>query len=121
MSGDWLPKGSLLGELELLEIYDWYDGPTMFSVKNDRDVLFFVFWADSSENIDAWLYAPISPERLRDLESCVIDVRSALENPEGGIVYRLVTDGTRVVSYSCLEASEISKELPPPEEKLIYH
>ena len=75
-----------LGRLEIVEIYDYYDQPILFSCKNAAGHLYLVVAADENDQHEIWLYAGVSTERLNLVRSGAIDLHDAFAKPEGGFL-----------------------------------
>lgn len=115
-----LPVGTSLGQLQLLETYDYYDGPRLFSARNVVGTTFFVLWADVTQDEDIWLYAPVSTERLADLREGVLSIREAFTHAEDRVVYRVhQSKTTGAARVDPLAASEIPMDCLPPERDAI--
>lgn len=86
-----LPESTMLGKLEIIEVYDFYDKPALFSCKNRSGQIFIVLWIDSSEESDVWLYAPLSLDIFKDLREGKTELRNIFVNSEDAFVYKVVT------------------------------
>jgi hypothetical protein len=86
-----LPESTMLGKLEMIEVYDFYDKPTLFSCKNQSGQIFIVLWVDSSEVSDIWLYASVSSDRFKDTKKGKIELRDIFVNSEDAFVYKVIT------------------------------
>jgi DNA-binding protein HU-beta len=95
-----LPDSINLDELKLLEVYEEYDGPRLFSCMNADGQLFLSLWVDDESDKDIWLYLPISKQRLKDIKSNKIDLREAFLNAEGGHEYLVITPFFKGEAYS---------------------
>ena len=71
-----------LGELEIVEIYDYYNVPILFSCRNSVSHLYIVIFADHSPEYETWLYAEVSLTRLNLIRSGVVDLHDAFSKPE---------------------------------------
>ena len=115
-----LPQSTSLGRLQLLETYDYYDGPRLFSARNAVGTTFFVLWADTTTEEDTWLYAPVSMERLADLREGALTIRDGFLRPEDGVVYKVQqakqTGASRV---DPIGVTEIPLDCLPPEDDSI--
>ena len=80
-----------LGDLNIVETFIYYDRPRLFVARGEAGALYLVVWLEELDHADEWLYAPISPRRLKSLRARELTVRKAFEDAEGGIVYRVVT------------------------------
>jgi hypothetical protein len=86
-----LPERTVLGQLEIIEVYDFYDQPALFSCKNKSGQIFIVVWVDSSEVADLWLYASVSSSRFQDARRGLIELRDIFTNSEDSFVYQVET------------------------------
>lgn len=64
-----LPKDTFLGRLSFFEIYDDFFGPKCFSVKDELERLYLVYWSGDYDDglTSKWLYMPVSPKILDEL------------------------------------------------------
>lgn len=81
-----LPQSPNLGNLEIVEIYVYYDQPCLFSCRNEIGQIFLAVWVDETEVDDLWLYVRISGQRLQSIRSGKIDLRDAFLKSENGFV-----------------------------------
>ncbi|ASI93575.1 DUF6575 domain-containing protein [Vibrio rotiferianus] len=69
-----LPKDTFLGRLSFFEIYDDFFGPKCFSVKDELERLYLVYWSGDYNNgqTSKWVYMPTSQNILDALlrEEC---------------------------------------------------
>ncbi len=75
---------SPLGRLAIIEVYEEDDEPLLYSARNDRGDTFLVVLAHDSRAEQVWHFAFVSPRRLRDIRSAVVDLRDAFLLVEGG-------------------------------------
>lgn len=122
MASNLLPQGTVLGKLEILEIYESYDKPCLFSCRNVAGQIFLAVWISEDLDSDTWLYAPISLERLQIVAAGGIDLKSAFLEAEDGFVFEAVIahyDGsTGIIKISCDNLDE--DKLPLSGEFLNY-
>jgi hypothetical protein len=64
-----LPKDTILGRLKIFEIYDEFYGPKCFSVRDDLQHLYLVYWSGDYDNgtCTKWVYMPVSTKILDEL------------------------------------------------------
>ncbi|MCU8073830.1 DUF6575 domain-containing protein [Shewanella sp. SM29] len=64
-----LPKDTFLGRLSFFEIYDDFFGPKCFSVRDDLQQLYLVYWSGDYDEgtVTKWLYMPVSQRILDEL------------------------------------------------------
>ena len=126
-----IPKKTYLGKLELFEIYDDFDGPKCFSVKNNINQTFLVYWGgdfwEVEEPVSKWLYSPISHKRLDDLRRQQFSILDVYLKPEL-CVYNVEIS---LADESCLvdmltEKQVLASNIPPdtfylePDEIVIF-
>ena len=87
---DDLLNNSTLGRLEILETFEYYDQPVLFSCKNVAGHLYLVVAADENDQNETWLYAGVSEERLNLIRSGAIDLHDAFADPEDGLLVRVI-------------------------------
>jgi hypothetical protein len=87
-----LPSQTILGELEITEVFHFYDFPRLFSCKNRSGLTYIVLSTfDDGEKLD-WLYLPVSVDRLASIVDRAFDLRAAFLNPEDGYLFTVTTD-----------------------------
>ncbi|MCT7964002.1 hypothetical protein NG791_25325 [Laspinema sp. D1] len=115
-----LPQFTHLGNLEIFEIYGYYDKPYFFSCQNRAEHTFLAIWIDETSDFDRWLYAPISLGRLDALKSGVIDLRSAFSKAENGFVFDVkVFYEDRYSNIETLACIELTDDLLPVEGEFL--
>lgn len=73
---------SNIGKFELLEIYEYYDGPIIFSCKNASGNFFFASAVDEDKGKKRWLFLPVSPFRLKQILTGCVSIKSAFIKTE---------------------------------------
>ncbi|QSJ17567.1 hypothetical protein JYQ62_01420 [Nostoc sp. UHCC 0702] len=84
-----LPERTILGNLEIIEVYDFYDKPVLFSCKNKSGLIYIVLCVDSSDFVEIWLYAPISSLRFKSAVQGGVELRDIFINAEDAFVYQV--------------------------------
>ena len=110
-----------LGRLEILETFEYYDQPVLFSCKNAAGHLYLVVAADETNENETWLYAGVSEERLNLIRSGAIDLHDAFADPEDGfLVQAIVTyDDQSEIQIDSIPPNQISNDMfPEPGERL---
>lgn len=75
---------SLLGMLDIVETYEYYDRPVLFSCRNQVGSLFLTVWIGEDDGgSETWLFAPISQRRFEHIRSGAIDLQTAFTKVEG--------------------------------------
>ena len=104
-----------LGQLEVIEVYTYYDEPVLFAARNERDGLFLAALSKDTNEDRIWTYAPMSERRFQEVRSGGIDLNQAFKEVEGGFLY-LVTLPKREASQGSgkwVIASQLAEdELP---------
>ena len=110
-----------MGRLRLLEVYDFYDGPRLFSVVSVTGALYLGFWADETAGGDEWLYVPVSARRLDEVVEGVLALRDAFLEPEDGVLFSVtMPDGGNTSALATLlSPGKVDPEsLPPAGDRL---
>ena len=81
------PNLRLFGQLELLEVYDFYDAPVLVSCRTPTGAIYLAVAVRGSEHSEEWLYVSLSQERFADVRSGVIDLHIAFSQPEDGVTF----------------------------------
>ncbi|AUW09012.1 DUF6575 domain-containing protein [Klebsiella michiganensis] len=112
-------KDSVFGELKYENVYEFFEGPKFFSVTNEINSLFVVYWLGDFDDFEKWIIIPISAERLESLERKRIDIRSVLMHQEQKKYYQLdiFYEDERVVALA-LDSSAVSNNMTLPQSGL---
>lgn len=81
---------SLLGKLRIINIYEDYDGPRLFSAENEIGTTFFVYWTDSTDSADEWYLIPVSKTKLAYFEKGQFDILNMLTKQEQATFFKAV-------------------------------
>ncbi len=112
MSG-WLPDGTNLGPLNLVETFVFFDSPRLFSCISATGQNYIGVWVDESDEREIYLLLPVSPERLKAIRSGIISLRVAIENSESGGVYLVPLFGEDVPFAQWESLGEIPESFLP--------
>jgi hypothetical protein len=112
-----LPRDSKLGHLTIVEVFEFYDGPKLFSARNRTGTLYLVFWADQDEEADHWFYVPVSEGRLESVKEGDLSLREAITQPEDGLIYQasVSRQSARAPIVREISPGEIDESCLPPE------
>ena len=114
----YLPQLTHLGKLELIEVYEFYDQPILFSCRNASDAIFMGVFADEDDDFETWLYVGVSPHRFNQIRSGAIDLHDAFSEVEDGIIFQIKVpyDGQMPASMPISAAQIPDNMLPLPGE-----
>lgn len=119
-----LPERTILGQLEIIEVYDFYDKPVLFSCKNKSGLIFIVLSVDSSDSAEIWLYSPVSSSRFQSLVQGRVELRDIFIDTEDAFVYQVEVpyeDGRNAI-VKTVNGNEIPDEyLPGLGQKLMKY
>lgn len=116
-----VPENTILGKLEIIEVYEFYDEPLLFACRNASDATFIAVLADEDDESNRWLYAAVSKRRLELIRSGAIDLHSAFSNTEDGFVFlvNIPIKGEEPVSVNVQNSATIGEDLLPlPDTRL---
>lgn len=118
-----LPERTMLGQLEIIKVYDFYDKPVLFSCKNKSGLIFIVICVDSSDFAEIWLYAPMSSSRFQSIVQGRVELRDIFIEPEDGFVYQVeipYEDEVNVI-VKTVDCNEIPDEYLPELGQVIQY
>ena len=117
-----LPQSPPLVNLEIVEVYEYYDVPCLFSCRNTSGQIFLAVWIDEKPDFKTWLYVPMSQRRLENVRSGKIDLYDAFKNSEDNFVYKAIIpcDGSHDKIEAILSENLIDDWLPIPDEFLNF-
>lgn len=79
----------VLGNIQIIEIYEYYDEPCLFACKNASGQIFLAVWIEQMEDYNTWLYAPVSLQKFKRIRAGDIDLKNAFLNSEDGFVHKV--------------------------------
>ena len=118
---DDLLNNRVLGRLEILETFEYYDQPVLFSCKNAAGHLHLVVAADENDQNETWLYAGVSEERLNLIRSGAIDLHDAFADPEDGFLVQAIVpyDNQTEIQIDSIPPNQVPEDMfPVPGERL---
>ncbi|MBZ0304103.1 MAG: hypothetical protein K8J31_30485 [Anaerolineae bacterium] len=116
-----LPTNTLLGKLEILEIYEYFDEPLLFVCQNASAQLYLAVLEDEDDDSKTWLYAGLSPTRLQQVRSGGVDLYNAFRHAEDGFVFvvKIYDDDHKLPELSLLSTEDLrDDQLPELSEAL---
>ncbi len=107
-----LPTDSFLGNLELLEVYVFYDCPKLFACQNLSGQIFLAVWIDETDDADIWLYVSMSPNRFKAIHSGYLDLHDAYAKAEDRWVHKVTTyhddKASQIEPFRCERGQRLS-------------
>ena len=85
------PVDTMLGELEMITEYEYYDCPRLFTCKNQIEKLYIGLSVEDNDDNQVWLYAALTPNRLAKAEKGEIDLRDVFLEAEEKFVLEVTT------------------------------
>lgn len=102
---DDLPRNTVLGELRLADVLEYYDFPRLFTCKNTTGQAYVAVSTFDDDSEQHWVYLPISSLRLGVVLAGGMALRQAFRNPEGGFL-------AKVTVFLDARAPEVTFVLP---------
>lgn len=122
---DILPKATILGVLRLIDVYEYYDFPSLFLCRNASGLNYLALSVDEDESGESltWLYLPVSGDRLKRICTGTISLHNAFKNAEDEFVFKVNTFWSKQRDTAeQVVCQDIDEEfLPAPEIKLSVH
>lgn len=105
-----------LGELEIVEIYDYFNVPILFSCRNSASHLYIVIFADHLSEYEMWLYAEVSLTRLNLIRSGVVDLHDAFSKPEMGRLLKAMIPHSNSTEFNSeyITPDQLHSDVFPP-------
>ena len=109
-----------LGTLEIVEIYDYYNGPLLFSCKDSESELYIVIFADYLPEHEMWLYAAVSHVRLNQIVSGIVNLHDAFFKPETGRLLKAMIPHKNSGEFHSeyVVPSQLDADVFPPKRKM---
>ena len=104
-----------LGKLEIIEVYEYYDQPVLYSCKNASGHFYLVVAAAEDDQFLTWLCVAVSPERLNLIRSGKIDLYDAFANSENShaIQVGVPYEEHASVQTDFIQSNQIPEEMLP--------
>ena len=104
-----------LGELEIVEIYEYYDQPVLYSCKNASGHYYLVVAAAEDDQFLTWLCVAVSTERLNLIRSGKIDLHDAFADSENryAIQVRVPYQKHAPVQTDFIQSDQIPEDMLP--------
>ena len=105
-----------LGELEIVEIYDYFNVPILFSCRNSASHLYIVIFADHLPEYEMWLYAEVSLTRLNLIRSGVVNLHDAFSKPEMGRLLKAMIPHSNSAEFNSeyVTPDQLQSDVFPP-------
>lgn len=104
-----------LGKLEVVEIYEYYDQPVLYSCQNATGHFYLVVAADEDDQYSTWLCTAVSTERLNRIRSGKIDLHDAFAHAENTylIQVKVPYDQYASVQVDFIQSNQIPEDMLP--------
>jgi hypothetical protein len=111
---------TVFGKLQVLETYEFFDGPRLFVAVNDVDSLFLILWIGSADKFEDYYVSPLSFQGFRQVRSGLQSLREAFEAIGNRQITRLrVSRFTGESEVASIRPGELDASvLPLPGERL---
>lgn len=113
-----LPKDTLLGSLKIFEIYDELFGPKCFSVKDELQQLYLVYWSGDYDNgaCTKWVYMPVSTQILDELVREEYTFHEAYTKSKRLMLISTFSDEKKITTIEPLTKENVDIVNLPPED-----
>lgn len=104
-----------LGKLELVEVYEYYDQPVLYSCKNASGQLYLVVAAAEDEKKMTWLCTAVSDNRLNQIRSGFIDLHDAFAESENSytIQVKVPYEQNTSIMTDYIQSKQLPEEMLP--------
>jgi len=116
-----LPVNTILGTLECLEVFEYFDIPILFLCKNTVGTMYLAICTHDDVETYEWIYLAVSNDRLSAILSKHITLYDAIVNPENECLFKVESDydGVSTVNY-ILPGSLQADDLPDKDAFIGY-
>ena len=83
------PNFTQLGQLKIIEIYEYYDKPLLFACRNTAGQLFLTVLVDETDREEIWYYVSVSQKRFEQIRSGGMDLHDAFSRAEDNQIYKI--------------------------------
>lgn len=77
-----------IGDVEVIEIFEFYDEPVLFACRDRTDLLYLAVLSEHAADHKTWLLTALSARRFKRVRSGELDLKAAFAEAERGQVYR---------------------------------
>ena len=113
-----LPKDTILGRLKVFEIYDEFYGPKCFSVRDELQHLYLVYWSGDYDNgrCKKWIYMPVSTKILDELVREEYTFHDSLTRSKRLMLVSTYSDEKRYTTIEPISEKNIDTVNLPPKD-----
>lgn len=109
----------MLGKLEVLEVYEYYDIPRLFVCTNQYGHYYLAVSVSDTDECHTWIYASMTKRRLKAVRTGEVELYSAFKDTEEGCVFRVTTLDTKPDTATTIMCDDVpDKWLPVKGAKL---
>lgn len=108
-----LPKGTSLGELQLVDVFQYYDFPILFACINQNKSVFISVCIDEDEYGYHWLYSHVSNKTMSRLKCGKIDFKTAILDSINGVLFKIYTKFNGESALTLANVDEINDDMLP--------
>jgi hypothetical protein len=104
-----------LGKLEIVEVYEYYDQPVLYSCKNASRHFYLVVAAAEDAQFLTWLCVAVSTDRLNLIRSGEIDLHDAFADSENpyAIQVKVPYEEHASVQTDFIQSNQIPEDMLP--------
>lgn len=108
-----------IGELEIIEVYEYFNMPLLFSCKNLVSSFYIALCADELPEHEMWLYTEVSLKRLNLIRSALDSVYNAFAKPEMGRLLKVTIPHNNSATFNSeyVTPNELNENVFPPVSK----
>lgn len=108
-----------LGTLQINDVFFYYDGPRIFTCKNES-ITFLAFLVDELDETDHWLFVPINQMRVNEIKRGKTSIRDAIAKSKDPIyeIFLPIIKGVEA-TFNIIQSSNVPSEYLPAEDSYI--
>ena len=100
----YLPESTVLGKIEIVEVYEYYDISRLFLCQNEFGHYYVALSIGEDAYSNTWLYVLVSKKRVQLLRCGKIELRDVYLKAEDRCVFKVfthVTEPHKIITLSC--------------------
>ncbi len=109
----YLAKDTVLGKLEMLDTYEYYDCPRLFSCKNQHGQYFIALSIEERKDCLLWFYAQVTQEKLKKVEKGEIELYDVFKKAEKDFIFGVKTFGKGLDEVEIVSCKDIPDKFLP--------
>lgn len=115
-----LPQNTILGQLEIIEVFEYYDVPRLFTCINRMKQYYFCVFVDYDNMGEYWYYLPVTYKRYLSILSDELSLNKGFHFSELGFIFSVYIRKDGEVKISELPSNNLDNN-NLPDKAYLFH